>query len=132
MRKEAAQSGDLSLSKGGRKASSAHNPIQKQHAIIAVEPDSDLSQHRRIDQGLIDASREAQNPVLETGGGPKLSWWSGLSATASPPSHTPAGSTSVNFNNTIHTSNPASGAKSGSAAITKHKRTVSYNKVYRA
>ena len=64
------QSGDMSRSKGSsghtRSGHSIPSSPDRQGGrfahkhIIAVEADGDESRHRRIDQGLLDASREAE------------------------------------------------------------------------
>mmetsp|Transcript_9878 Transcript_9878/g.17299 ORF Transcript_9878/g.17299 Transcript_9878/m.17299 type:complete len:204 (-) Transcript_9878:165-776(-) len=145
LRKGMTQSGDLSTSRGRRSSSSAAavnsgscNPMNRRQVIVAVEPDADDSRHRRIDQGLLDASKEAQNLVL----GPqnKAASWSWASpfsspsvaaadaapdpASSLPPPERRCTTTSIH-SKTEHGINPT-------AKVTlKHRRTVSYNKTYR-
>ena len=112
-------------------------------AIVAVEPDTDYSeQSRRIDQGLIDASREAQNQVLEPQN--KSSWWAlsfGVPA-VQPATSQQAQAPTLSQVTTIPSSsiNPASVETGGNSAATSskvqvHRRTcsgtVSYNKTFR-
>ena len=105
LRKDLNLSGDISTSRSRR--GRTNNRSSSQAMIVAVEPDSDFSEHRRIDQGLIDASMEAasNNSVLQP---PPSSdagfvhqsntknWWGSFStatATAAPPPPTPTAST---------------------------------------
>ena len=130
--------GDLSSSRGRRSSHNPNsNPSQRKQVIVAVEADDD-SRHMRIDQGLIDASRESQNQVLVQQQSPNnnnnksSTWWpSVLSAT---PSTT---TSATNNNNTaqlpsqvaqmnISLNNPVIPlASSESEAKANHRRTVS-------
>ncbi|KAL3779031.1 hypothetical protein HJC23_011470 [Cyclotella cryptica] len=104
-----AQSGELNLSRSKtssghtRLSSSGHKPAYTQSAmyspgrhIVAVEPDNDDSKHRRIDQGILDASREAlteqiqarqrlqQQQQQQEQQSKNQSWWSSALSYATP------------------------------------------------
>ncbi|KAL7536332.1 hypothetical protein ACHAWF_005432 [Thalassiosira exigua] len=154
IRKEMTQSGDLSTSRDrSRRSGATANPARaRPAAIVAVEPDSDESNRgRRIDQGLIDASREAQNQVLAlpqaaaaAADPPKgSSWWTtGFSSqhpTGLPPAHPPPGPVGLSHpqprtappdKSILGVSAPTIRAGSHPATM-KHRRTVSYNKTFR-
>ncbi|KAL7480994.1 hypothetical protein ACHAW6_006673 [Cyclotella cf. meneghiniana] len=101
-----AQSGELTLSRSKtssghtRLSSSGHKPAYTQSAvyppsrhIVAVEPDIDDSRHRRIDQGILDASREALADQVQARQrlqqqqeqqSKNQSWWSSALSNATP------------------------------------------------
>ena len=110
-----AQSGELTLSRSKtssghtrmsssghtRMTSSGHKPTLNQTGpytprhIVVVEPDNDDSKHQRIDQGILDASREAlaeQNQVRQrlqdqqkqVQPTKSQSWWSSAWSSAAP------------------------------------------------
>ncbi|KAL9185528.1 hypothetical protein ACHAXT_003305 [Thalassiosira profunda] len=117
LRKEMAQSGDLSSSRGRARSTHVH-PARKKQPIVAVEPDPDQSRHRRLDQGLLDASREMQNTVLEP---PNKSWWFSSSSAAAPPPPPQRAQSGP----TVKL--PSEGAAAPpEAKATGHRRTVSY------
>mmetsp|Transcript_38472 Transcript_38472/g.69343 ORF Transcript_38472/g.69343 Transcript_38472/m.69343 type:complete len:182 (+) Transcript_38472:72-617(+) len=125
LRKDVTQSGDLSTSRSSR--ISAPNTPTRKPIIVAVEPDVDDSKRgRRIDQGLLDASKEAQNQVLEP---PNKSWWASFSSIPPPPLP-PLSPPQAPWKNTDFMT-PKTEAKLNTSAATKHRRTVSYNKTYR-
>ena len=128
--------GDLSSSRGRRSSHNPNNnPSQRKHVIVAVEAEDD-SRHMRIDQGLIDASRESQNQVLVQQQSPNnnnnksSTWWpSVLSAT-------PSTTTSATNNNNAQlpsqvaqTNISLNKAKANDTVVHSHRRTVS--KTYR-
>ncbi len=104
--------------------------------IVAVEPDSDISTHRRIDQGLIDASNEAQNQVLyppNTAAAAQksaTSWW-GFSTGASTTTAPPQPSQVAPNINSLNVSLPTVRGVKSSTDTAKHRRTVSYKGTYR-
>ena len=116
--------GDLSSSRGRRSSHNPNsNPSQRKQVIVAVEADDD-SRHMRIDQGLIDASRESQNQVLVQQQSPNnnnnksSTWWpSVLSAT-------PSTTTSTTTNNAQLPSQVAQ-MKANDTVVHSHRRTVS-------
>mmetsp|Transcript_37343 Transcript_37343/g.79639 ORF Transcript_37343/g.79639 Transcript_37343/m.79639 type:complete len:154 (-) Transcript_37343:172-633(-) len=121
LRKEMTHSGDLSTSRSrSRRSAVSSNPIRKP-IIVAVEPDSDDSKRgARIDQGLLDASKEAQNQVLEP---PNKSWWT---------SYSPAPSLLLPQSPLDNTNSANQETEAGvNPPPTGHRRTVSYNKTYR-
>ena len=138
--------GDLSSSRGRRSSHNPNsNPSQRKQVIVAVEADDD-SRHMRIDQGLIDASRESQNQVLvqqqQTPNNNILStWWpSVLSATPSTTTTTTNNNTAqlpsqvaqmnISLNNpVIPLASSESEAKANDNVVHSHRRTVS--KTYR-
>ena len=84
---------DLSVSRERRASGATGKPGRmngKCAPIVAVEGDDDVSRHRRLDEGIIAASNEARNPVLQRNdGGGKVSWWtSGIVGWGSPASST--------------------------------------------
>jgi hypothetical protein len=101
-----AQSGELTLSRSKTSSghsrstgSSGHKPtyqngLYSPRHVVAVEPDNDDSKHRRIDQGIYDASREAlaeqhqmrQKLQQQQQGGQvkNQSWWSSALSYANP------------------------------------------------
>lgn len=131
--KEMAQSGELSISISRGRSTHSNPTTTRKQAIVAVEPDSDYSeQDRRIDQGLLDASREAQNQVLTETPNNNKSWWTSAFSSA-PASPLPPQAPSTNNIAASYTNSGSLGteAKPDSAITAKHRRTVSYNKTYR-
>ena len=140
------QSGELSISRS-RKGRSTHSQnsggsnsrmmMKQQQPIVAVEPDGDLSSHRRIDQGLIDASNEAQNQVLyppTSAASQKstTSWWGFSTAASNTPPPQPSQVAPINsLNVSLPTAAVAGGGVKASADGAKHRRTVSYKGTYR-
>ena len=121
--------GDLSSSRGRRSSHNPNNnPSQRKQVIVAVEADDD-SRHMRIDQGLLDASYEAQNQILvqQQNNNKSSAWWpSVLSATPSTTNNNTNTQLSSQVAQTnIRLSNPGIPLASQS----KHRRTVS--KTYR-
>lgn len=136
-------SGELSLSRS-RKPSTHNNPssaihnIKNKQAIIAVEPDYDFSEHRRIDQGLLDASMEARNPVLvpppTTATVNNKSWWGGFTTTPTLPpiNNTPDVAPSKRgISHSAHVKSVSSTSSNKPSSHQQHRRIVSLNKTYR-